>query len=99
MARLIDADELPVQKVYAVDEAGFGATFYMIDKTDIDKAPTIEAKPVVHGEWVNSRFSVMNGTYEEQCSCCKGWSAEYNKPYCCNCGADMRKGKKHEKPE
>ena len=45
--RAIDADDLPVHKAYCVDEAGFGATFYVVDKEDIDKAPTIDAMPVV----------------------------------------------------
>ena len=45
--RLIDADKLPVRKEYCVDEAGFGATFYVVGKEDIDNAPTIDAVPVV----------------------------------------------------
>ena len=45
--RAIDADKLPVHKAYCVDEAGFGATFYVVDKEDIDKAPTIDVVPVV----------------------------------------------------
>ena len=45
--RPIDADALPVHKAYCVDEAGFGATFYVVDKSDIDNAPTIDAVPVV----------------------------------------------------
>ena len=47
MARMIDADALPVHKAYCVDEAGWGANFYVVDKSDIDKAPTIDAVPVV----------------------------------------------------
>ena len=42
--RLIDADALPVHKAYCVDEAGWGANFYVVDKSDIDAAPTIEVK-------------------------------------------------------
>ena len=45
--RLIDADALPVHKAYCVDEAGWGANFYVVDKSDIDNAPTIDAVPVV----------------------------------------------------
>lgn len=45
--RLIDADMLPVHKAYCVDEAGWGANFYVVDKSDIDNAPTIDAVPVV----------------------------------------------------
>ena len=47
MARPIDADTLPVHKAYCVDEAGWGANFYVVDKSDIDNAPTIDAVPVV----------------------------------------------------
>ena len=42
MARFIDADALPVSKEYLVDEAGFGASFHVVHKSDIDKAPTVE---------------------------------------------------------
>ena len=45
--RLIDADTLPVHKAYCVDEAGWGANFYVVDKSDIDNALTIDAVPVV----------------------------------------------------
>lgn len=47
MSRLIDADALPVQKAYIVDEAGWGANFYVVDKRDIDEAPTVGAVEVV----------------------------------------------------
>lgn len=38
--RLIDADKLPVHKAFCIDESGSGATFYVVDKSDIDNAPT-----------------------------------------------------------
>lgn len=48
--RAVDADKLPVQKIYHVDEAGFGATYYMVDVEDIKAAPTITyADLVLHG--------------------------------------------------
>ena len=47
MARLIDKDALPVSKEYIVDEAGFGASFYVVHKSDIDNAPTVDAVEVV----------------------------------------------------
>ena len=46
--RLIDADALPVQKAYIVDEAGWGANFYVVDMRDIDEAPTIQQP-----EWIS----------------------------------------------
>ena len=45
--RLIDADALPVHKAHCVDEAGWGANFYVVDKSDIDNAPTVDAVEVV----------------------------------------------------
>ena len=45
--RLIDANALPVSKEYCVDEAGWGATFYVVHKDAIDNAPTIDAVEVV----------------------------------------------------
>ena len=56
----------------------------------IDKQPTIEAVPVVHGEWTHT--GIAN---EWECSNCKSQmvlSDDVNghPNYCCNCGADMR---------
>ena len=58
--RLIDADALPIQKAYIVDEAGFGATFYVVDVENIDCSPTIDAVPVVHGRWVDDHYDPKN---------------------------------------
>lgn len=64
-------------------------------KVIIDRQPTIEAEPVVHGEWIIERSPVEA---EIKCSEC-GYSyidadsyakAEYN--YCPNCGAKMDGG-------
>ena len=46
----------------------------------IDEQPTIEAAPVVYGEWENG--------------CCTNCvQVDFSKPnFCSNCGADMRKG-------
>ena len=44
--RLIDANALPISKEYCVDEAGFGATFYVVHKNAIDNAPTVGAVEV-----------------------------------------------------
>ena len=45
--RLIDVNALPVAKVHIVDEAGFGADFYVVYEEDIRKAPTVDAVEVV----------------------------------------------------
>ena len=39
--RLIDADKLPIHKAYCIDETGYGANLYVVDKSDIDNAPTV----------------------------------------------------------
>ena len=55
-------------------------------------APTIEAVPVVHGEWIKKLRS--NGGYIASITCsvcgCSWHRATYN--FCPECGADMRKG-------
>ena len=51
--RLIDADALPIVTECCVDEAGFFAKFKVVHEEDIQNAPTIEARPVVHGRWVD----------------------------------------------
>ena len=64
--------------------------------------PTIEAKPVVHGEWREREVElepehgvVRKGTKEKVIECCEcGWRVAGEKRkktnYCPNCGADMR---------
>jgi hypothetical protein len=58
--------------------------------------PTVEAKPVVHGEWIKEPGDWKSSTTGEpltvhQCSNCRSYfiHAPYN--FCPNCGADMRK--------
>lgn len=81
--RLIDADKLPVD----------------IKKDDIDNAPTIEAEPIKHGQWVNvtTPLLALFGDCRYECSNC-GYYLDY-KPnildgkkgntYCDCCGAKM----------
>ena len=63
----------------------------------IEEQPTIEAVPVVHGEWIFKN----DGAYRQRrayCSVCGkrsgigGIESNQRKPFCPNCGADMRKG-------
>lgn len=52
--------------------------------------PTVEAKPVAHGEWIESKG--VNYWFAHTCSICGEFEDfEYN--FCPNCGADMRCGK------
>lgn len=83
MARLIDADAL-------VHDLIHNRSFYPVCvRRAIEDAPTIEAKPVVHGEWAQVRKGVFGVAVCSNCKC-DGF-IEYN--YCPNCGADMRERK------
>ena len=75
--RLIDADALPVHKAYCVDEAGWGANFYVVDKSDIDKAPTIDAVLVVRcGKCRHAEFEQENRMWA--CVRCADYDEDYN---------------------
>lgn len=58
----------------------------------IAKLPTVEAKPVVHGEWMEAIGE--NYWFDYTCSIC-GELEEFEYNFCPNCGADMR-GEKHD---
>mgnify|MGYP003307409665 CR=1 FL=1 len=64
----------------------------------INVQPTIEAVPVVRGEWIKKSIQNINGnTCMEtwHCSNCDWVYDKEDEPYydfCPNCGADMRKG-------
>ena len=78
--RLVDADELLKGK----------SDHEMISTHLIFNAPTVDAKPVVKGVWLESDSGVSRLLVCSQCGevvCCRG-------NFCPNCGADMR-GKKN----
>ena len=59
----------------------------------LKKAPTIEAKPVVHGRWIGKTIC---GNDNCRCSECGSWHhihanlrGEVMQKYCPNCGAKM----------
>lgn len=87
MSRLIDADKIDFNEVFK------GQSEFAKDTRDaaqmlIDNQPTVEAKPVIHGEWERILYSFVGGY---RCSCC-GWkSLEKHLNFCPDCGADMRK--------
>jgi hypothetical protein len=59
-------------------------------KAVADKAPTVDAVPVVHGKW---KFDDFDGDgYDYTCSVC-GLSFRNSGNYCPNCGAKMDGGK------
>lgn len=65
----------------------------------VDYAPTIEARPVVHGQWVGEADGYADGElvydvwYCSECNFCIDDGTddpELLPNYCENCGADMR---------
>ena len=100
--RLIDADALLADCIFSSPQFEKGMRKFIAD------APTIDAVPVVHGEWVDEGKKV---TWDElfpgcpsgscECSICGDWltaSDEYPARglYCPNCGAKMDGGKDDE---
>jgi len=76
--RLIDADKLEKKAKFNLQTGSF------IELSDLQKAPPIDAEPVVHGHWERpAAFPVF-----PFCSICNSInSGESN--YCSNCGAKM----------
>ena len=77
-----------------MSKAQLGAVLDVV--REIHVAPTIEAEPERHGEWVNARKSYYNSyetEVEEQCSLCGRIVYRYDTQpqdfYCPNCGAKM----------
>lgn len=87
MTRLIDADVLLKQsrRVVEYDEAGFSMEYNAVPTEEIKNAPTVDAVPVVHGEWIRT------GAISYRCSICNYLPLENYTNFCPNCGADMRK--------
>lgn len=103
--RLIDADAL--KKKATMKEHCLRPSvseFHMCVSThDIDEAPTIDAEPVKHGEWIDK----PTGAYRRMqswCSACGahsgigGIESNRHKPFCPNCGAKMD-GKQEDKTD
>lgn len=59
---------------------------------DAEESPTVEAVPVVHGEWIHVPSSDMATGRAYECSNCKKMRyGSFLPPFCQMCGADMRK--------
>ena len=88
MARYIDADALderkfPSHSVVNCYAKGWNDAIKAVQ----ENAPTIEARPVVHGRWIDLGRNYY--TVVSQCSEC-GAKYDFRSPYCPNCGTDMR---------
>lgn len=84
MSRLIDADVL---KEWFPDNGEGSWTYNVTVKACIDAQPTIDAKPVRHGKWIETEFLKLR-----ECSCCHvrwGMYDTENFTYCPDCGARM----------
>lgn len=81
--RLIDADKLKIS---------YDGHFVGVAKNDLDSAPTVEAEPITHGQWVLvKQISKFLNYYK--CSNCGHMicTTEYGLDYYkgCYCGAKM----------
>lgn len=94
MSKLIDAEAITDHEI--IDYLGIRYASCLDDVRDmLNDQPTIEAAPVVHGEWEN-----VGDNEEDLCFRCTNCKAEFSceidmrqfAKHCPNCGADMRKG-------
>ena len=60
---------------------------FIIAEEIIKEQPTVETKPVVHGEW---KFEMSTVFPVYRCSECNCATALGQTKFCPNCGADMR---------
>ena len=93
--RLIDVDELGVGRcsrdvLPAAYCAGWNGLLGLIEK-----APTVDAVPVVHGQWVTHYRSGTTVAEGYVSTCCDMWNNRKS-DYCPNCGARMDGGADHE---
>jgi hypothetical protein len=93
--RLIDADALKERAIRLVTVKYPNTYFKGVGTREIDKAPTIEAEPVRHGEWIDTgieEFGLIYSGYK--CSQCGFILYGNQTKYCPNCGAKMDGGSK-----
>lgn len=92
--RLIDADELLKHscKVTEYDEAGFSMEYNAVATEEVKNAPTVDAVPVVRGEWVKKIYGWSCSECSESFGPELYYECGYKKPnFCPNCGARMVK--------
>ena len=84
--RLIDADKIDFNEVFK-GESDFARDTREAAQRLIDEQPTIEARPMVHGEWIYEYHTW-------HCNICgchpyKGYIPKEPSKFCPNCGARM----------
>lgn len=97
--RLIDVDDLGVGRcskdvLPAAYCAGWNGLLGLIEK-----APTVDAVPVVHGRWEMRPTGMATDTgpeYKAYCTVCNEPNKQYQPPFCPHCGAKMDGGDNHE---
>lgn len=92
--RLIDADALK-ERAIRVSTVKEHCYFKAVGTREIDRAPTIDAVPVVHGRWGEYEvFPLTPSLNGYPCSVCGQHVSAimYNFNYCPNCGAKMDGG-------
>lgn len=66
---------------------------FIITEQIINEQPEVEAKPVIHGEWIVHEWAEESEGYlipNFECSQCHTWERKKSN-FCPECGADMRK--------
>ena len=87
--RLIDADALDM---YELLKSYYGDAWRDAQE-EIDAQPTVDAVPVMHGEWLDRNGGYQFGT----CSVCGDrWGSISVMKYCPSCGAKMDAERKEE---
>ena len=87
MARLIDADKL-IEEGWILER--HGESNKLIGVKSIADVPTVEAKEVVHGKWIEYEEDAKGNSPVECPRCRYLYARLYPKNFCPNCGADMR---------
>ena len=83
MSRLIDVDKLPYEKM----EISATSEEWCVRLSDIENAPTVDAVPIRHGEWIFGE--TMHHEWMKCSECLKSQTPTGCFTYCPNCGAKM----------
>ena len=86
MSRLIDADRM--KKVPEIQMANFNSIEGV--REWVDRQPTIEAVPVVYGEWIFDKYTAKFGKPYRCSNCNEEFGDTYS--FCPNCWSRMNSG-------